>query len=137
MAYLSIPRDLRVEIPGHGSGKVNAAMQLGGAALAVKTVRVLTGLPVNHIVVVDFNQFQDLIDKLGGITIDVPEKIESKFDCPYATEARCAQWDGWRFAKGKQHMDGVPRALSTPAYGKNNLNPADTDFSLAEQTSRC
>jgi len=135
MAYLSIPRDLRVEIPGHGSGKVNAAMQLGGVALAVKTVRVLTGLPVNHVVVVDFNQFQDLIDKLGGITIDVPEKIVSKFDCPYATEDRCAQWDGWRFAKGKQHMDGR-RALIYARVRKNKLNPADTDFSRAEHNQQ-
>ena len=75
LAYLSIPRDLRVEIPGHGTSKINSAMQLGGPALAVKTVRVLTGLPINHVVIVDFSQFEDLIDKLGGITIDVPERI--------------------------------------------------------------
>ena len=114
MAYLSIPRDLRVEIPGHGSGKVNAAMQLGGAALAVKTVRVLTGLPVNHIVVVDFNQFQDLIDKLGGITIDVPEKIESKFDCPYATEARCAQLGRLAVRQGQAAHGRAPRVDLLP-----------------------
>jgi polyisoprenyl-teichoic acid--peptidoglycan teichoic acid transferase len=131
LAYLSIPRDLRVEIPAHGTSKINAAMQLGGPALAVKTVRVLTGLPINHVVIVDFSQFEDLIDKLGGITIDVPERIVSKFDCPYATEERCARWDGWRFAKGKQHMDGR-RALIYSRVRKNKLNPADTDFSRAE-----
>jgi LCP family protein required for cell wall assembly len=135
IAYLSIPRDLRVEIPAHGTSKINAAMQLGGSALAVKTVRVLTGLPINHVVVVDFSQFEDLIDKLGGITIDVPEKIVSKFDCPYATEERCAQWDGWRFAKGKQHMDGR-RALIYSRVRKNKLNPADTDFSRAEHNQQ-
>jgi LCP family protein required for cell wall assembly len=131
LAYLSIPRDLRVEIPGHGTSKINAAMQLGGPALAVKTVRVLTGLPINHVVVVDFSRFEDLIDKLGGITIDVPEPIVSKFDCPYPTEERCARWDGWRFAKGTQHMDGR-RALIYSRVRKNKLNPADTDFSRAE-----
>jgi LCP family protein required for cell wall assembly len=131
LAYLSIPRDLRVEIPGHGTSKINAAMQLGGPALAVKTVRVLTGLPINHVVVVDFSRFEDLIDKLGGITIDVPEPIVSKFDCPYPTEERCARWEGWRFAKGTQHMDGR-RALIYSRVRKNKLNPADTDFSRAE-----
>jgi LCP family protein required for cell wall assembly len=131
LAYLSIPRDLRVEIPGHGTSKINSAMQIGGPALAVKTVRVLTGLPINHVVIVDFSQFEDLIDKLGGITIDVPEKIVSKFDCPYATEERCAQWEGWRFGKGKQHMDGR-RALIYSRVRKNKLNPGDTDFSRAE-----
>jgi LCP family protein required for cell wall assembly len=135
LAYLSIPRDLRAEIPGHGTGKINAAMQLGGAPLAVKTVRVLTGLPVNHVVVVDFSQFEDLIDKLGGITIDVPERIVSKFDCPYPTEERCARWEGWRFAKGKQHMDGR-RALIYARVRKNTLNPADTDFSRAEHNQQ-
>jgi LCP family protein required for cell wall assembly len=131
LAYLSVPRDLRVEIPGHGTAKVNAAMQLGGAALAVRTVRLLTGLPVNHVVVVDFSQFEDLIDKLGGIDIVVPERIVSKFDCPYPTAARCARWPGWRFAKGKQHMDGR-RALIYSRVRKNALNPADSDFSRAE-----
>jgi LCP family protein required for cell wall assembly len=135
LAYLSIPRDLRVEIPGHGTGKINAAMQLGGAGLAVKTVRVLTGLPINNVVVVDFSRFEDLIDKLGGITIDVPEPIVSKFDCPYPTEERCARWDGWRFAKGTQHMDGR-RALIYARVRKNRLNPADTDFSRAEHNQQ-
>ena len=135
ISYLSIPRDLRVEIPAHGTAKINSAMQLGGAALAVKTVRVLTGLPINHVVVVDFSQFEDLIDKLGGITVDVAEPIVSKFDCPYPTEERCAQWDGWRFARGKQHMDGR-RALIYSRIRKNKLNPADTDFSRAEHNQQ-
>jgi LCP family protein required for cell wall assembly len=131
IAYLSIPRDLRVDIPGHGSAKVNAAMQLGGPVLAIRAVRELTGLPVNHLAVVDFSQFQDLIDKLGGIDVNVPERIVSKFDCPYPTNERCARWDGWRFAKGKQHMDGH-RALIYSRVRKNELNPADTDFSRTE-----
>jgi polyisoprenyl-teichoic acid--peptidoglycan teichoic acid transferase len=135
ITYLSIPRDLRVEIPGHGTSKVNAAMQIGGAALAVRTVAELTGLPINHVVIVDFSQFEDLIDKLGGIDIVVPERIISKFDCPYPTEERCARWDGWRFAKGKQHMDGR-RALIYSRVRKNKLNPADTDFSRAEHNQQ-
>jgi polyisoprenyl-teichoic acid--peptidoglycan teichoic acid transferase len=134
-AYLSIPRDLRVEIPGHGTAKANAAMQLGGAALAARTVHELTGLPVNHVVIVDFSQFEDLIDKLGGIEIDVPERIVSKFDCPYPTEERCSRWDGWRFAKGRQHMDGR-RALIYARVRKNKLNPADSDFSRAEHNQQ-
>jgi LCP family protein required for cell wall assembly len=135
IVYLSIPRDLVVEIPGHGTSKINAAMPLGGAALAVLTVKQLTELPINHVVIVDFSQFEDLIDKLGGIDIDVPERIVSKFDCPYPTEERCARWDGWRFAKGKQHMDGR-RALIYSRVRKNKLNPADSDFSRAEHNQQ-
>jgi LCP family protein required for cell wall assembly len=135
IAYLSIPRDLVAEIPGYGSSKINAAMQLGGPRLAVRTVAGLTGLPVNHVAIVDFGQFEKLIDKLGGIDIDVPRPIVSKFDCPYSTEERCAQWDGWRFAKGKQHMDGR-RALIYSRVRKNKLDPSDTDFARAERNQQ-
>jgi LCP family protein required for cell wall assembly len=135
IVYLSIPRDLRVEIPGYGTAKINTAMQVGGPALAIRTVRTLTGLPVNHVVVVDFVRFKDLIDKIGGIDIDVKERIVSKFDCPYGTEARCARWPGWRFGKGRQHMDGR-RALIYARVRKNALNPADTDFSRAERNQQ-
>ncbi len=135
LAYLSIPRDLVAEIPGYGESKINAAMQLGGPRLAVRTVARLTGLPVNHVAIVDFGQFEKLIDKLGGIDIVVPRPIISKFDCPYPTEERCARWDGWRFAKGKQHMDGH-RALIYSRVRKNKLDPADTDFARAERNQQ-
>jgi polyisoprenyl-teichoic acid--peptidoglycan teichoic acid transferase len=135
IAYLSIPRDLVVDIPGHGSSKINAAMQLGGPRLAALTVKKLAGLPVNHVVIVDFSQFEELIDKLGGIDITVARPIVSKFDCPYPTEERCARWDGWRFAKGKQHMDGH-RALIYSRVRKNKLDPSDTDFARAERNQQ-
>jgi LCP family protein required for cell wall assembly len=135
VAYLSIPRDLVAEIPGYGESKINAAMQLGGPRLAVRTVARLTGLPVNHVAIVDFGQFEKLIDKLGGIDIVVPRPIISKFDCPYPTEERCARWDGWRFAKGKQHMDGH-RALIYSRVRKNKLDPSDTDFARAERNQQ-
>ena len=110
IAYLSIPRDLVVEIPGHGDSKINAAMQLGGPALAVETVKTLTGLPVNHVVIVDFSQFEKLIDKLGGIDITVAKPIISKFDCPYPTEERCARWDGLALREGDAAHGRAPRA---------------------------
>ena len=53
--------------------------------------------PINHVVLVNFGEFKELIDALGGIDIVVPRRIQSKFDCPYGTEARCARWPGWRF----------------------------------------
>jgi LCP family protein required for cell wall assembly len=125
--YLSIPRDLQVPIPGHGTQKINAAMQIGGPALAIRTIRSFTGLPVDHVVVVNFNAFKDLIDALGGITIDVPKPILSdRFDCPYSTQARCEQWKGWRFEKGPQHMSGQ-RALIYSRIRVNQLDPSETD----------
>jgi polyisoprenyl-teichoic acid--peptidoglycan teichoic acid transferase len=126
LSYLSIPRDLRVEIPGFGSSKVNAANQFGGPALTIATVRQFTGLPIHHVIVLDFDGFKELIDALGGVEIDVPKKILSnKFDCPYKA-ARCAEWDGWRFEKGKQTMDGR-RALVYSRVRTNQLDSSDND----------
>ncbi len=127
LIYLSIPRDLRAAIPGYGESKINAAMQIGGPKLAIETVAQLTGLPINHVVVVDFGAFQKLIDAVGGIDVNVPENILSnRFDCPY-TATRCQSWKGWVFHKGVQHMDGH-QALIYSRIRENQLNPADTDF---------
>jgi LCP family protein required for cell wall assembly len=131
LVYLSIPRDLRASIPGNGEQKINAAMQIGGPKLAVETADQLfgPGLQVNHVVVVDFGAFMQLIDAVGGIDVNVPQNILSnRFDCPYSTSARCSQWQGWRFHKGVQHMDGH-RALIYSRVRENQLNPADTDIS--------
>ncbi|MGI8422049.1 MAG: LCP family protein [Gaiellaceae bacterium] len=128
ITYLSIPRDLRVPIPGHGDDKINAAFQIGGAALAARTISAFTGLQVNHVVIVDFGSFETLIDKLGGVTIDVPGPILSnRFDCPYSTAARCQQWPGWRFHKGSQTMDGH-RALIYSRIRENRLNASENDI---------
>src|SRR4051812_15728734 len=131
LVYVSIPRDLRASIPGYGDQKINAAMQIGGPKLAVETADALFGpeLPVNHVVVVDFGAFVQLIDAVGGIDVNVPQNILSnRFDCPYSTSTRCQQWQGWRFQKGVQHMDGH-RALIYSRIRENRLNPADTDIS--------
>jgi polyisoprenyl-teichoic acid--peptidoglycan teichoic acid transferase len=133
LVYVSIPRDLRVPIPGHGDDKINAAFQIGGPALAIRTVQQFTGLPVNHVVVVDFGSFESLIDKIGGIDVNVPEAILSnRFDCPYSTAARCQQWQGWRFEKGVQHLDGH-RALIYSRIRENRLNPAESDVTRGER----
>ncbi len=67
-ARLSIPRDTVVDIPGHGPNKINAAYAFGGPALAVQTIEQYLGIQVNHLVEVNFDNFPQLIDALGGIT---------------------------------------------------------------------
>ncbi len=133
IAFLSIPRDLRVEIPRHGTQKVNAAFALGGATLATRTVTNLTGLPVHHVAVVDFGTFGEVIDALGGITVDVPRRILSnKFECPRRTPAECDRWRGWRFPKGEQTMNGK-RALIYARVRENQLNRGESDITRGER----
>ena len=133
--YLSIPRDLRVEIPGYGASKINTAFQVGGPRLAIRTVASYTDIPVNHVIIVNFREFRDLIDKIGGIEVVVPRPILSKFDCPYASPVRCDRWPGWRFAKGKQHLNGR-RALIYSRVRKNLLDPAETDITRGERNQQ-
>jgi LCP family protein required for cell wall assembly len=130
IVYLSIPRDLRINVPGHGYDRVNVAFQIGGAALAIKTVTDYTGLPINHVIVVDFAQFRQLIDALGGVDINVPRPIFSNaFDCPYSA-SKCATWQGYRFAKGVQHMDGR-HALTYSRIRENRLDLGESDVTRA------
>ncbi|UCF27345.1 MAG: LCP family protein [Chloroflexota bacterium] len=80
---LSIPRDLWVEIPGFDHNKINTAYRLGevyntaerGPGLVLSTVEELLGMEINYYAMVDFAAFEDFIDELGGVTIQVPKKI--------------------------------------------------------------
>jgi LCP family protein required for cell wall assembly len=133
--YLSIPRDLRVDIPGYGPSKINAAYQIGGPRLAIRTVATYTDIPVNHVVIVNFNQFKELIDKLGGITIDIPRPIVSKFDCPFRSRVRCSRFRGWRFRAGTQHLTGR-RALIYSRVRENLLDPSESDITRGERNQQ-
>jgi polyisoprenyl-teichoic acid--peptidoglycan teichoic acid transferase len=125
IAQLSIPRDLRVTIPGRGDDRINAAYTIGGPALAIKTVQDLTGMEINHVVLVDFAGFREVVDALGGVTIDNPEKIISN------------SFDGhpWRFGRGKLHLDGR-HALAYARVRENTANPADNDLTRGLRQQR-
>ncbi|MGZ4411068.1 MAG: LCP family protein [Gaiellaceae bacterium] len=132
LSYLSIPRDLFVSVPGHGLDRINSAFQIGGLPLAIRTVSSYTGLPLNHVIVVDFSEFRRLIDALGGVDINVPKPILSnRFDCPYPTQSEClSKFKGWSFPRGAQHMDGH-RALIYSRIRENQLDPGESDFTRA------
>ena len=70
-AIMSLPRDLKVQIPGRGVDKINAAYQYGGPALTLKTVQRLTGLPINHVVNVTFTGFWRAVNAVGCVYADV------------------------------------------------------------------
>jgi LCP family protein required for cell wall assembly len=72
---LSIPRDTYAEIPGNAPTKINAAFAYGGAALQIKTIEQFLGIQIDHVAIVDFTGFEDLIDAVGGVKIDVPVKL--------------------------------------------------------------
>ncbi len=74
LSILSLPRDLRVEIPGHGTQKLNAAYALGGTELAIRTVEELTRVDITQYVEVDFQAFSDMTDAVGGVYLDIDRR---------------------------------------------------------------
>ena len=72
---LSIPRDSYAEIPGQAPQKINAAFAFGGAALQIKTIEKFLGIQIDHVAIVDFTGFEDLIDAVGGVEVDLPHKL--------------------------------------------------------------
>ena len=72
ITVMSIPRDLKVNIPGHGIDRFNAAYSYGGPKLALTVVKQLTGLDnINHVVNVDFNGFADAVNAIDCVYVDV------------------------------------------------------------------
>ena len=88
------PRDLRVEIPGHGSDKINAAYELGGPNLAVRTVKEFTGLPVHNYVEVSLAGFQRIVDLMKGVRICVDRPMRDPLAGLNLPEAGCYWMDG-------------------------------------------
>ena len=127
MSYLSIPRDLEVDVPGYGHEKINSSLPLGGPSLAIRTVREAFGFEINHIILLDMTSFKQVIDALGGIDVDVRTPAVTKHECPYRSAAKCQRWGGWRFGRGLQHMDGK-RARIYARIRSNDLNPAEGDL---------
>jgi LCP family protein required for cell wall assembly len=117
---LSIPRDVEVDIPGHGVSKINAAYAFGGPALTIDTVESFlgNGLRVNHVVEVDFKEFPDFIDSLGGVTVNNKTRICSE---PFDNF-----WKGLRFKKGEIDLNGR-RALGYARVRKNSCAPGEDD----------
>ena len=72
---VSMHRDTEIEIEGYGLQKLNASYAIGGPALAIKTVSQMAGVPISHYAEINFDGFEDVVDALGGVEVDVPMEI--------------------------------------------------------------
>ncbi len=108
-AVLSIPRDLKVPIPGYGTDKINAAYSAGGPNLTLKTVRQLLNIPINHIVEVNFGGFRRAVDRLGCVFTDVDKRYYHS-NVGLAPAAQYAEIDlkpGYQKLCGQKALDYV------------------------------
>jgi polyisoprenyl-teichoic acid--peptidoglycan teichoic acid transferase len=73
VTFIHFPRDLYVDIPGHGKDKINASFAYGGAPLLVETLQNLTGAHVDHVAKIGFEGFKNMTDAVGGVDVYVAE----------------------------------------------------------------
>ncbi len=128
-ARLSIPRDTVIDLPGHGLNKINAAYAYGGAALAITTIKRYLGIPINHIVEVNFTNFPKFVDALGGITYSGP--------CVDAVLDGGASQGGTtlRLKAGTHHLNGK-QALAISRVRHNACDPNETDLTRIARQQR-
>jgi LCP family protein required for cell wall assembly len=119
-ATLSILRDTVVDIPGHGLNKINAAYAYGGPSLAIKTVESYLGIQINHLVEVNFENFPQLVDALGG--------IDYTGDCVISRINGGARNGGYTLSlkRGTHEIDGK-QALALARTRKNLCRPKEDD----------
>jgi LCP family protein required for cell wall assembly len=138
---LSIPRDSYAEIPGQSPQKINAAYAFGGAKAEIEAVESFLDVEIDHVAIVDFTGFEDLIDAVGGVKVDVPHKL-------------CADISGGagggqggvtlRLHKGENTLDGekalaysrVREPVECPGPGKSAFSFGYSDFDRAQAQQR-
>jgi len=119
---LSIPRDTLVDLPGYGHYKINAAWQLGGPAETIKAVESLTGLQINHMIVVDLGNFPKFINDIGGVTVKTPRI------CSQISGGAADGGYTLNLKPGVHHLNG-DEALTLARTRENSCNAAYNDIS--------
>ncbi len=124
---ISIPRDTWVHVPaskdgrhGNRDAKINASFAWGGLPLMVQSVEEFTKVRIDHVVLIDFAGFQQIVDALGGIDVDVDQSFTSHHP-PYR-----------KFTKGAMHMDGTV-ALD---FARQRKQLVDGDFGRIRHQQR-
>ena len=109
ISMMSIPRDLKVEIPGYGTGKFNEAYSYGGTKLTLRTVKALTHLPINHVINVDFLGFAQGVYAIGCVYTDVDRRYyHSNEGVPPSEQyAEIDVKPGYQLMCGKKALDYV------------------------------
>lgn len=103
MAMISLPRDLRVHIPGYGEHKINEAHSDGGPELARQTVEQTLGITIHYYVRANFTGLKQAVDAVGGIDVNVQESLsDPEYPCDKNQYRSC----GLLIKKGQQHMNG-------------------------------
>jgi len=114
-SILGFPRDSWVDIPGHGTNKINAAMVYGGPHLTIATLEQLTGIHIDYYLLTWFGGLTHMVNAIGGITVDVPYPMHDSYS-------------GADFNAGVQQLNGK-QAL---AFSRNRHDTPEGDLSRSQ-----
>jgi LCP family protein required for cell wall assembly len=131
-AYIiSFPRDMYVEIPGHGKNKINAAFSLGGAKLTVSTLENLLDVRMDHVALIDFEGFVKLTESLGGVEVKNTTAFTSHgYTYPKGTISIKGEEALW-FVRERHHLPGGDLAR---AANQRNVLKAIIEKGLSRTT---
>lgn len=112
---IGFPRDSYVNIPGHGTDKINSAMSSGGPSLLITTIERLTGIGIDYYALTSFDGLTDMVNRVGGVTVGVDMNLQDSFS-------------GANFRKGTQRLNGA-QAL---AYSRARHGTPKGDLTRSE-----
>jgi LCP family protein required for cell wall assembly len=131
VGLVSIPRDLHVDVPGHGPARINATLRIATntdqdpVELIGRVVSDTLAMPIHHVVVADIESFERTVDQVGGVTVDVPCPIQDNFiDRREPSGRRLLD-----VLAGRQHMDGRTAAM----YVRSRHGRSDWDRARRQQ----
>ena len=146
-SVVSIPRDSWVDIPGRGMNKINAAFSFGGPSLMIRTVESVTGVHIDHVVVIDFTGFKQITDALGGVKICVPKTVSDgigtvKAGCQIMNGETALQYvrqrktlAGGDFDRVRRQQNWIRQVMRKLAAGSTLSNPMKLNSALDALTS--
>ena len=121
VTMVSIHRDTLVKMDEHGNQKINASYAFGGAAYATKVVSIFSGVPISHYAEIDLDRFIEIVDQVGGVTVDLPVPVNDP------------EYTGLELPAGKQTLNGTEAALLCRCrHGYDNYGDGDV-FRAANQ----
>ena len=112
---LNFPRDSWVNVPGHGSSKINEALYSGGPVLLAKTLEELTGIRIDYWVLTAFEGFEGIVQDLGGVAMTIPQRVDDNWSGAHLDAGRqvLTRWEALAYVRSRHAFAGGDVARST------------------------
>lgn len=112
---LNFPRDSWVNVPGHGSSKINEAMYSGGPELLAKTLEGVTGIKIDYWVLTAFEGFEGIVQDLGGVQMTIPQRVDDNWSGAHLEAGRqtLTRWEALSYVRSRHAFAGGDVARST------------------------